>query len=333
MKLSRSKKITKKMESDSKEVFVEFFATSRVLKSILGFAISFFCIYLLKNEMAALPEDLQFSMFSLSFLTLSVLFACIGQFSRALRWSKMINLAGGTTNNYEVLSAYFKSVLANNLLPLRAGDILRATYYGQKFSESPMKGTLIIISERILDVMFLAIIVGIVFYQPALDFLMRFANDFSLLSFGLMLAGASLLIYTLWASPKAKTILGKCGDFFRQLSFASSDRFSLVVYTLLIWIFEAIAYYFAMQSLGLDITFTKCLILMSVVTLSTSIPSTPGYFGTFHLVFIETLQVIEPTLEVSFLAAISIHMVLWLTSNSIGVLFIVIDFGMRRIRA
>ena len=88
-----------------------------------------------------------------------------------------------------------------------------------------------------------------------------------------------------------------------------------------------------MQALGLDITYTKCLILMSVVTLSTSIPSTPGYFGTFHLVFIETLQVIEPTLEVSFLAAIAIHMVLWLTSNLIGVLFIVIDFGMRRIRA
>lgn len=331
--MTRTKRITKKVESGSKEVFIEFFATSRVLKSILGFAISFFCIYLLKNEMAALPKDLQLSMFSLSFLTLSVLFACIGQFSRALRWSKMINLVGGTTNNYEVLSAYFKSVLANNLLPLRAGDILRATYYGQKFSKSPIKGTLIIISERILDVMFLAIIAGIFFYQPTLHFLMRFADNFSLLSFGLILAGASLIIYTLWATPKAKTALGKCGNFFRQLSFTNSDRFSLIVYTLFIWIFEAVAYFLAMQALGLEITYTTCLILMSVVTLSTSIPSTPGYFGTFHLVFIETLQVIEPTLEVSFLAAIAIHMVLWLTSNLIGVLFIVIDFGIRRIRA
>ena len=289
---------------------------------------------MLQDQITTIRSDLDIDMFRLNFLVLSILCAFLSQYGRAMRWSKFIKISGFRVNNVNLFDAYFKSILANNVLPLRMGDVLRATYYGRKFTGSSVTGIILIISEKVLDTVALLLVIGIAFYDDSLDYLNRKINIFGFTGLALLVFGWIFLLYIVWRSPKTKKHLVKSVEFSKKLQIKKSESLSLVVHTLVIWILEALSFYCALQSLGIEITYIKSIILMSIVTLSTSIPSTPGYFGTFHLVFIEALRVLDSSTNKSFVAAVSVHLILWLTSNLIGIWYVVTSaWGIRSRRA
>jgi uncharacterized membrane protein YbhN (UPF0104 family) len=317
----------KKLASDDGGNFfgvpVVFLARNRVIKALLGFVISIYCIYLLQNQITTLPDNLNIGAYRIDLLVLSIFSAFLSQLGRAMRWSKFIKISGFKIKNTKLLDAYFKSILANNLLPLRVGDILRATYYGQRFTGSRVTGTILIISEKMLDTAVLLLVIGIAFYGEGLDYVNRHVDTFGFTEMVLFVSISTILLLFLYCTPKAKKLILKCIEISKGIQVGTSEKISLALYTFVIWNLEALSFYFAIQSLGMEITYFNSLVLMTIVTLSTSIPSTPGYFGTFHLVFIEALSVLDSTSSNSFVAAVSVHLILWMTSNLVGTWYVV----------
>ncbi len=314
----------------SREIQSMFLSKKRVVKSLIGLIISVYCIYLLQSQIVALRDEFSYNMFKIDFLILSILTATLSQFGRAIRWMKFIEISGSRADRARICDAYFKSVLANNLLPFRVGDVLRAIYYGRKFTGSPIRGTVLIVFEKVLDIAVLLSVVAVVFYNEALDYITYKLLTFSFVGLTLLAIGIIALLLLFWFRKKTKKAIEGIQKIFEKLKVNKSKGMNLGICTLTIWILEALSFYFAIQSLGIDFTYLESLILMSIVTLSTAIPSTPGYFGTFHLVFVEVLRVLGTSTSNSLIAAISVHLILWTSSNLIGIWYVLSDAWLQR---
>ena len=97
----------------------------------------------------------------------------------------------------------------------------------------------------------------------------------------------------------------------------------------LAWLAEGGAYFAVGQALGVAATPEAALLALSVGTLSTIIPSSPGYVGTFHYFTARTL-VGSGASEVGAAAfAILIHAILWLSITATGFCLLAIS-GLRR---
>ena len=98
--------------------------------------------------------------------------------------------------------------------------------------------------------------------------------------------------------------------------------------TLAIWLFEAGLFWYMFLSLDIKTNFILALLIMSTATLSTMLPSTPGYFGTFHLAIISVLSFSVDNNETIAIYAILTHLNLWLTTTLIGIFLILLNLDL-----
>jgi len=90
----------------------------------------------------------------------------------------------------------------------------------------------------------------------------------------------------------------------------------------LAWIAEGSAYFAVGQALGVAASPQAALLAVSVGTLSTIIPSSPGYVGTFHYFTARVATAFGATVVGAAAYAISIHALLWLTTTATGFLLL-----------
>jgi uncharacterized protein (TIRG00374 family) len=182
--------------------------------------------------------------------------------------------------------------LGNNVLPLRAGEVVRAyvvSRRGQRFWT--VLATIVV--ERALDGLAIGLIVAGLFLAipipaqlrwPAAIFLAADLGALALLALIALAPGwCSDLIRALfhrwsWVERRAMDVLGTMSEGLRGVR-AGHHVLPISLSTILIWVLFALSVWTGLRAAHLDLPLTASWTVLAFLGLGVSLPSSPGYLG------------------------------------------------------
>ncbi len=306
-----------------------------VLKTLPGLLISaFFLWYTFRGirfaEIAALR-------FSRPLWILGVLGFTLASYTlRCVRWTRMMRPTGA---RFAVCArVLMTSLAANNILPLRIGDIMRVFTYSGDLGASPPVILSTVILEKLLDI-FVLVLLFVVFMGPntsprsrTLAFAMLAISTAGLLT---LLLGARILERPLRAAfrrlpagalmVKLEQRLLLALQCIREIGIAGS--LLLLVQTAVIWACEGMIFVSGAALLGLAVDRIGPWQAVSVANLSYLIPSSPGAIGTFEFAVKTALVSHGAAEQTAAVFALALHAWLLLSvTGAGGVIFLLHRF-------
>jgi len=251
---------------------------------------------------------------------------------KAIRW-RVLLLPLGTPSIAVSFSSMMLGYLGNNLLPMRAGEALRAYALGQQTSISKSAVLATIVVERVVDGVLMILVLSLLFlFFPV-------PNWLRLTSFGagLMIAGVTVGLIIARKTPQRavkmfRAILDRMPAPWRQKgisllenflmglsSFRSStDALFFLLLTLTVWSAEVFWFWLALHAFGVSLPVLAATLLVAAGAVSTMIPASPGYVGTYEFVLVNVLTVMGVLVGPATACALGIHGLAWLTVNVVG---------------
>jgi uncharacterized protein (TIRG00374 family) len=96
------------------------------------------------------------------------------------------------------------------------------------------------------------------------------------------------------------------------------DLFMTLVSSIFIWLTETTKYWFVMHAFDFEVSFFVLMVMTAVVNLATTLPSSPGYVGTFDTPGIETLKAYGVPEPLAASYTLVLHAALWLPITLLG---------------
>jgi len=288
-------------------------------QTLIGIAISALLLFLAARNVR-LEEILPLLRHANFFyLALAGLCALLAVWLRAWRWRYLIpNSARMRTAN--LFSATMIGFMGNNLLPLRIGDLARAYIAAkkEKVSASAMLATVVI--ERLLDVLAILTMLSVIFFHLPLP--RWIANGFLIMLALGALAWIALLsmnrlsaVIDGWISRLIpERLQGRVRDFIAAF-FAGlagmRNKKNLTIAILLsipIWTTYALATYAALQACAIDVPFSASWVVLAFVGIGVSLPSAPGFVGTFQFFTVAALALFSVDQQTAFSYSLLYHL-------------------------
>lgn len=275
--------------------------------------------------------------FNYTYLIFGISFLGIGYVSRVLRWSIMLKSTGSEVGFIACSAPFLGSITLNNVLPFRIGDVVRALVFPASMGITKTTATSSLIIERLIDLITLVVCLAIGLF--AIEGI-QIPTELKFSATALAITGFLILLFIFFFSDvlgdlfhkKADTskseIVVKAYSAARDLlrSFNSMSRpnilFGMIAISALVWVGEAGLFYFILQGMHFESAPMEALLVMSVATLSTLLPSSPGYVGTFHVAAFAAVLLVGGTAEEAGSFAIIVHLALWLPTTLAGALAI-----------
>jgi hypothetical protein len=251
---------------------------------------------------------------------------------RTLRWRRLL-LPLKSFRFYELLPVILVGYMANNLLPMRIGELFRAYFLREKGGVSGTSALATILVERVCDgltlVLVLAVVlvffpqkewVNIVGWTAGAVFLTGFIG-------AIVLPRCKGLIQkiphlsTLKDKPWGKWLTAKYWAFLLGLKGLSSpaDFASVGVLSGLIWLIEGLVLYLVTLAFGLSFSTQDIALVLVIINLSTMIPSGPGFIGTFQYAFVLSFGLFGISKEVAIATSIATQLVFFCIVNPVGI--------------
>jgi len=231
---------------------------------------------------------------------------------------------------------FLLSNMANSLLPLRAGDLLRVEVPSRRFGipRSTLVSSVFVV-ESVLDLFAFAILLVTALLladlPAALRPLVGIAGGASVVLMGLMIAlsrSPRALQPQDWALldrlPRRLRLwvdgtLPAFVDGMRSLR-TNREAVRVVAVSLLAWLVEVVVYWLLAQAFGLSLSIHQALILMIAANLIVSLPLTPWSIGPYELIVAETLVLLGASRTEAGAFAIGSHLMLQLWIAITGVI-------------
>jgi uncharacterized protein (TIRG00374 family) len=236
----------------------------------------------------------------------------------------------------------------NNIFPARAGEVVRAVILKRKEGVPISASLATIIVERVFDG-----IVMLAFVFVNLSELTRLTGvsiDIGSFKFGIQEVAiwgsiaffgalAVFLIAAMFPAPTDRLVtwlvehlvplrlrekvLGISRRFLDGLESLRSPFDVLMVFftSVLIWLLETVKYWFVMHAFKFTVSFFALMLMNGVVNLATTIPSAPGYLGTFDLPGIAVLQAYNISRETAASYTFVLHFALWFPVTALGIYY------------
>ncbi len=232
--------------------------------------------------------------------------------------------------------------MGNNIYPARAGEVLRAVILKQREGVPVSASLATVIVERIFDGV---VMLGFVFVN--LPELARLTHDSGLIGnidirtlalVGSLAFFGALGIFLLAAMFPRQTerlidrLLPVLPGRFREKVRAVALRFlsglqalrspaeALMIFltTVIIWLLETAKYWFVMHAFNFNIGFFGLMLMNGIVNLATTLPSAPGYVGTFDAPGIAVLAAYGVPGETAAGYTLVLHAALWFPITLLG---------------
>jgi uncharacterized protein (TIRG00374 family) len=306
---------------------------------ILGFAVSaFFLFFALRGQdYGAIREA--FSQVTYWYLIPALGLYFIGLVVRSYRWSVLLRPVE-KVHARDLVGINAVGLMANNVLPLRTGEFVRAYALSQKTSISKSTGLATIAVERIFDGMALLIFIAGSMLFVDLTSQLQHVAELAVLIFALALAALVLLakggrlrdrMLKLAMGPlpdklstkvdrMAESFISGLGIFHRWRELALVSVSSLVA-----WGFEASAYWVVARAFGGQIEAVmgvpETMLTTGIANLATLVPSSPGYVGPYEAAVILVLNgALGLSRELALSYGVLMHVMLWLPVTIWGVI-------------
>jgi uncharacterized membrane protein YbhN (UPF0104 family) len=215
---------------------------------------------------------------------------------RCVRWTQMMPRGLRSLRDHFKVCArvLMTSLAANNILPLRIGDIMRIFTYADDLGTSPSITLSTVILEKLLDIFVLVLIfvstVGSI-ATPRLRLIANISLGISAIGLLILLVAARSLqppVQRLFARLPANPKLAKL-EHWITLALDATGRLGvtgsllLLLQTVIIWTCEGMIFLSAIRLLGVPVDRIGAWLAVSFANLSYLIPSSPGAIGPFEL--------------------------------------------------
>lgn len=256
----------------------------------------------------------------------AVLLYFVGVYLRAFRWAWVLRGVNRLSTRY-LFSVVVIGYMANNVLPLRAGELVRSYVLSTRTGMRKTSILATIAVERLFDgltmlvfILAASLFIGLTDQLEAVTFIA--AGLFGALIVILLLLATSTVreVLILRLLPKLPVIVRGHAErilesVFTGLSVMRRRNDLLVVsgLSLVAWLFEASMYLVITIGFGMEIGIAAILLVTAVANLATLIPSSPGYVGPFEAgVLLVLVGAIGIQREVALSYAIVVHAALYL---------------------
>ncbi len=291
------------------------------------------------------------------FLVPAVVLYLISTYFRTLRWTVMLRHLKPvrTTRLYPVVVIGY---MANNLLPMRLGELIRAYYAGEREGISKASALVTVFVERVFDALTLLFLIAVVALFVPVSGLVQSFGARSGVPWPLLVAGFSLpflgafgalVLFAVYPSgtrsaamwlarplpSRLQSMLGSViGMLLQGLYPLRSPRMLALLFALSlpIWLTEAAVFFIMGFPFGIDEAHSGAgpmavtMIMVTAITnIGSSIPAAPGGIGLFELIARETLVLWPPaSVDRSVAAgfAVVVHAAILLPMIVLGQLFL-----------
>ncbi|MEO7136761.1 MAG: lysylphosphatidylglycerol synthase transmembrane domain-containing protein [Gemmatimonadales bacterium] len=216
---------------------------------------------------------------------------------------------------------------ANNLLPLRAGELIRC-YTAARLAQARFTTVLSSVAvERIFDgltvvgLLTLALLTSdlptsVTVAGTSVTGLARVAGVAGLVALLLAIAvvaaplAAERLVRRLLPSARLADRIVDLIEGVRQglAVLRSPARLAGVIFwSLALWLMNAFAFYLGFAAFDIPVSYAGALLMQGLLVLGISVPSTPGFFGPFEAVIVAVLALYSVPASLAFSYAIAFH--------------------------
>jgi glycosyltransferase 2 family protein len=268
----------------------------------------------------------------------------IGVWVRAWRWHYLLKPIKEipTKTMFPITTIGY---MGNNIYPARAGEVLRAVILKRREGVSVSASLATIIVERIFDGV---VMLAFVFLNlPELTKL-KGASGFvgniqqvAVVGTGVFLGAlAVFLLAAMFPQVTAKAglwfithllptrlhekVTNLTNKFLDGLASLRSPLNVLMVFftSVIIWLLETGKYWFVMHAFNFKVSFFALMLMNGIVNLATTIPSAPGYIGTFDAPGIAVLTAYGVEHSIAAGYTLVLHVALWVPITLLGAYYL-----------
>ena len=274
---------------------------------VLGFGLGGLCLWLSSRDVDWREAVRIFRAADYSAIVAGIALFGAGILMRAWRWQTILAFRERVSLG-RTLQALLAGYAINSILPARLGEFFRAHYLGRLTGLSRSGVLASIVVERLLDLV-------TVICALAAGLALAGGGDSAsrhVLIGGAVIAGAAvallvlvvlllsrrsaedLLLLLVARVPTGAAIARRGGamlaDFTQVLQVVRTRHFPFaILLTLPIWLVEACAMWTVCHAVGVDLELTGMLSLLGGASLSTLVPTAPGYIGSYQMAFVVIL--------------------------------------------
>ncbi len=234
---------------------------------------------------------------------------------QAMRWRMVLRPVEQVTFR-QTVSAIYVGLFTNEVLPFRAGEILRC-YLVSRWTKLPFSVAISsALIERIFDGIWLCLCLVLTVRLVRIPHHLRWLVDGGYFLGMLVLAGAALLALAVFLRQKTRALLS--GDGWQRHVRVLIDDLNLIGHSRYLYIaflqslpyllLQLIPIYAAFRAYRLDFSIGDAFVLMVILRLGSVVPQAPGNLGLFQVL---TKEVLERIFHVARDRVIGFQLVLW----------------------
>lgn len=258
---------------------------------------------------------------------------------RLIRWRLLLrDERGGPYPTAPLWHAIALGFMANNVLPLRAGELVRS-YTAARLAGARFTTVISSVAvERIFDGLTVIALLSLALLKPGLPGSITVAGTSvaQLARVGgiigvLALLGAILVVAApLAAERMVRRLLPHARLADRIVYLIEGIRQGLTVlrspsrlvrvvfWSLVVWLVNALGFYVGFAAFDIPVGYTGALLLQGLLILGISIPSTPGFFGPFEAVIVAVLAIYGISSSLAFSYALAFHITTFVPITLLG---------------
>ena len=224
----------------------------------------------------------------------------------------------------------------NNVYPARAGEVIRAFVLRRNEGISVSASLATIIIERVFDGLVMLLFVFFALPFVGAEHIPPIYRGAVILFSLLFLAALAVFLWMALDPRRVTTVYHFLADrlaprrfrpaldgfydrFISGLHSLRSGRDVLMIFvtSTVIWLTETVKYWFVMHAFQFSISFIGLMLMNGVVNLTTTLPSAPGYVGTFE-VGARVLEALGVEYGLAFGYTVVLHVALWFPITALG---------------
>jgi glycosyltransferase 2 family protein len=267
---------------------------------------------------------------------------------RSVRWRLMFP-DDSRPSLRQTIDAFLIGKVANNFMPGKLGEILRASVIGRFIPNVGVSGSLAtIVLEKVLDALVILLLLGVALLSAPLPPWVAKAG-IALIGIVPALLLALMLVDRVGAqisdSGRADTSVEPIDKLLRLLR-GALRKFSTGLYalrnthhfamlsalTLIIWGWEVIIMFLCLQAFSIPVPFTAALVSIVFLCVGSMLPTAPGLVGTYQLFIVSALQLYAVSDTSAFALAVFLNLFVIVMTSLLGVAAVFFDGGLFNLR-
>lgn len=300
----------------------------------LGFALAAAFLWLVLRQIGVDDIGAAFDSANMALIVAAVGAFCVGYACRIERWRLMLVHDNPALRWTHCAGPFMGCVATNNVLPFRAGDVLRAFGFNRRLGTSAAASLATVLVERMLDLLMVTAFLGLAlaWFGMSSSTLLGVGGAFLACGAAVILlvllfpavfrplASGAVGLLSMLAPAVGGRARGQVDQLFGALEHMAKGAtiVALVAWSALAWLAEGIVFWLCALALPSIAQPLAAWLALPIGTLATVIPSTPGFVGTFDYFVVQAMAAPGNAIASATAYALLVHTVLWLPPTILG---------------